>query len=490
SRETHLDKLTKKCKYEKRRKKLPCQKLLLFHNSSRTSCRMDRSHRDSQSGLETAMVDQAQASTTRIAPENRPLLAQEDMIYPSLDVGGADAGRTSPELPRSRNVSRTRTMSGGSLCGKIAAPYRSDSKMVFEEQLHDEAEEDDARSGSRQRSRYDCGEESKTSEEGHQVSQTTSTTAPTAAPTLAFSLGLVVLYALSDTGKLITQSWYVSSDPRLNVHSLNMTAKLFDVILSLLLAPLLYGCDFAFRELFNWQEIVANALPSLGLALTQALHMIQLFFVTAGETIIGQLRIPLTALASRYVLKKAYSWAQWMPLIVITCAVLLFQLTKLNVKRDEDQKNLLYGSCIGFASCLFAVLSFLYREGLMKARNKTPFVIQNFQFNITMVIWHLTLGLLVFPQVGKLLCLFGKPKEGKTNDVFTYGALFQCRSSWETRFEDLKEHFDLLNNGEEGGFENLTEVYLKTRLSQAASSVNEIQSRVHDLEHASNLSLR
>eukprot|EP00392_Amoebophrya_sp_AT5.2_P018192 g18669.t1 len=234
----------------------------------------------------------------------------------------------------------------------------------------------------------------------------------------------------------MSQSFYLGADPRLNVHSLNIASKAVDLVISVVLTPILFGSAGA-RELFSWAEIWSNMLPSLGLAFTQGLQLIQLFFLTPGETIIGQLRIPLTAICSAWVLRKPYSKEQWMPLITITCAVFLFQLVKYQGKDTLGAASLVIGCCLGLTSCLAAVLSFLYRESLMKKSSATSFIIQNFQFNISMFVWHVGLCFVVFPYASGLLSAVGKAEVAKTQLFSTRGAIFQCRTSWEQRFEDL-----------------------------------------------------
>ncbi len=97
-----------------------------------------------------------------------------------------------------------------------------------------------------------------------------------------FYVSLVFIYAVCDIAKIQLQSWYISSDPRVNTQSINLTAKLGDILVSLVLAPALLGKE-GLKECFSWREILRNSLSSLGMALTQAFHLIQLIFLSSGK---------------------------------------------------------------------------------------------------------------------------------------------------------------------------------------------------------------
>lgn len=73
------------------------------------------------------------------------------------------------------------------------------------------------------------------------------------------------------------------------------------MLLSLVLAYTFKGTD-GVKECFNWFEIRRNFFVACGIACTQALHVLQLSFLSPGETIVGHVRLLLTALASKFVL--------------------------------------------------------------------------------------------------------------------------------------------------------------------------------------------
>ncbi len=91
----------------------------------------------------------------------------------------------------------------------------------------------------------------------------------------------------------------------------------------------------------------------------------------------------------------------------------------------------------------------------MKKTKDTPFYVQNFQFNITMIFWHLLLALLVLPYLALLIDLAGWAKGqelSKKNTFATHGAIFQCRRNWDATFADLeKSVVDMMEIRASGG---------------------------------------
>jgi len=205
----------------------------------------------------------------------------------------------------------------------------------------------------------------------------------------------VCLFLFFDVGKLYMEPIGIKG---LAVHS-NFLVVLYALI-NVFLAPLVslcFGVD-KFKSIFQWSTLKNFAFPALFFGMQTVFGVVVPNYIPGSlKKVLGQIRIPLTALAGKFILGKGYTAAQWVAILAIFAGT--FGFTYLTGSMGEDSSNFVLGLIFVILTNVCGVIGSLLSEKFLKRNKGTPFYVQKSQIEMWQLLVALTMWLVVMPYV-------------------------------------------------------------------------------------------
>jgi hypothetical protein len=198
----------------------------------------------------------------------------------------------------------------------------------------------------------------------------------------------ILLFLFADVGKNCGEAMAVNGN-NLNTNVMVITYG----IVNLMIAPALIFYNEGskgFAGVWKWSTLKNYMWPAIFFAISMAVNLMVNQFLDAGmKKVFSQFRIPMTALAGRYVLGVSYTNLQWACIASIIISVFAFMKLKDGGGGGGQSENLVLGIIVSVLGNLFAVIASLLSEKYLKEAKKTPFYIQKMQIEL----WQLPASL-------------------------------------------------------------------------------------------------
>lgn len=213
---------------------------------------------------------------------------------------------------------------------------------------------------------------------------------------------LVVLFLALDSSRYMVDSWAIGQD-RKNAKVLAQALVLMQSVVSfassLVISVALEGMS-GLKQAFEWRE-VAQCLPiSVGFSLASACtaHAYSAGLGAATAVSLGFLYMPLCALLSRWIFRRAYGWLDIQALALLTLSSLTFAELR---GRAMSMTKSINGAEYVAISVVFSCLASLASEWSLKAKYNANIAERFYLQKVRLEFWGLFTGLVVLKLLTK-----------------------------------------------------------------------------------------
>lgn len=207
------------------------------------------------------------------------------------------------------------------------------------------------------------------------------------------SMVIVVAFIVADCGKVLFEGLSGTGESSFNMAAFLAFVAFLNIVGSFTATVVLSGKE-GVKTAFG-SSLFLFVLPSLMFSASQLLTILQNAEISSDlRKVFQQLRIPTTALFSKFVMGHGYTTMQWYLICGVVLCVFSFQIAanKSGVLFDltDTTNNIGAGLFLAIVSNIFAALGSLMAEKYCKEAAKTPFYIQKFQIEL----WGFAAGII------------------------------------------------------------------------------------------------
>lgn len=194
-------------------------------------------------------------------------------------------------------------------------------------------------------------------------------------------LACVVIFVVFDSARTIVNDQYISGTP---IVSQSITFAQFgaSIVVGLVVSVAAEGMT-GFREALSWKEILRCFPVATCFSLSQTFTIMAYSSGVSGmeNTVIGNVYMPLSALLSRWIFRRSYSFLEWVALTVLMLSASAFVLLQNSASGSPSESIFNTGISYVLLSVVMSCLASMLSEKIMKAGN-SHFYIQKVNLDV------------------------------------------------------------------------------------------------------------
>lgn len=194
-------------------------------------------------------------------------------------------------------------------------------------------------------------------------------------------LACVVIFVLFDSARTIVNDQYISGTP---IVSQSITFAQFgtSIVVGLIISTAAEGRT-GLKEALSWKEILRCFPVATCFSLSQTFTIMAYSSGVSGmeNTVIGNVYMPLSALLSRWIFRRSYSFLEWIALTVLMLSASAFVLLQNSKSGSPSESIFNTGISYVLLSVVMSCLASMLSEKIMKAGN-SHFYIQKVNLDV------------------------------------------------------------------------------------------------------------
>lgn len=194
-------------------------------------------------------------------------------------------------------------------------------------------------------------------------------------------LACVVIFVVFDSARTIVNDQYISGTP---IVSQSITFAQFgaSIVVGLVVSVAAEGMT-GFKDALSWKEILRCFPVATCFSLSQTFTIMAYSSGVSGmeNTVIGNVYMPLSALLSRWIFRRSYSFLEWIALTVLMLSASAFVLLQNSASGSPSESIFNTGISYVLLSVVMSCLASMLSEKIMKAGN-SHFYIQKVNLDV------------------------------------------------------------------------------------------------------------
>ncbi|CAJ1392966.1 unnamed protein product [Effrenium voratum] len=198
---------------------------------------------------------------------------------------------------------------------------------------------------------------------------------------ILIQLACVGVFVFFDSSRTIVNDQFINGTP---IVSQSVTFAQFgaSIVVGLLISVIAEG-KAGLRAALSWKEILRCFPVAACFSLSQTFTIMAYSAAVSGmlNTVVGNLYLPLSALLSRWIFGRSYSFLEWLALTVLMLSASVFVLLQDSPKGDTPANIFSTGICYVLLSVCMSCLASMLSEKIMKA-GSSHFYIQKVNLDV------------------------------------------------------------------------------------------------------------
>ncbi|CAK9088697.1 Hypothetical protein SCF082_LOCUS41880, partial [Durusdinium trenchii] len=198
---------------------------------------------------------------------------------------------------------------------------------------------------------------------------------------LLIQLACVVVFVFFDSARTIANDQYISGRP---IVSQSITFAQFgaSIVVGVVLSAAVEGVD-GLKAALSWKEILRCFPVATCFSLSQTFTIMAYSIGVSGmeNTVVGNVYMPLSALLSRWIFRRSYSFLEWIALTVLMLSASAFVLLQNSASGSQTESIFNTGISYVLLSVVMSCLASMLSEKIMKAGN-SHFYIQKVNLDV------------------------------------------------------------------------------------------------------------
>lgn len=194
-------------------------------------------------------------------------------------------------------------------------------------------------------------------------------------------LACVVIFVVFDSARTIVNDQYINGTP---IVSQSITFAQFgaSILVGLVVSAAAEGMT-GFKDALSWKEILRCFPVATCFSLSQTFTIMAYSSGVSGmeNTVIGNVYMPLSALLSRWIFRRSYSFLEWVALTVLMLSASAFVLLQNSASGSPSESIFNTGISYVLLSVVMSCLASMLSEKIMKAGN-SHFYIQKVNLDV------------------------------------------------------------------------------------------------------------
>jgi len=189
-------------------------------------------------------------------------------------------------------------------------------------------------------------------------------------------------FIFCDVGKVLAFAWAIKGTA-VQGQSIVVMQSITSIIIGICLTAFNHGAA-GLKECFDPMVILRFFIVAAMFSINQTLGALQYMALTAATAkVLAQVRLPVLALCSRWIVSRVYHRKQWCALFLITVTAITFCWVQgKKDKMQASQSLMFFGYTCSIVASLCTIVAGLFSERSLKKFKTTPFYTQKVQIEI------------------------------------------------------------------------------------------------------------